>query len=124
MRANRIRVLIVDDDGPVVRTLQMCLEAMERYTVRVETDATRALATAQQFRPDVVLLDMIMPHRSGEDVLQEFRGEAGLERVPVLFLTATPIRSAGRADGWIAKPATATEVARQIEARVSGFECR
>jgi CheY-like chemotaxis protein len=124
LQANRIRVLIVDDDEPVVRTLQMCLEAMQRYTVCVETDATQALATAQQFRPDVVLLDVIMPQRGGADVLQEFRGEAGLERVPVLFLTATPFRSAVVPDGWIAKPATATEVARQIEAQVSGFEYR
>src|SRR5205809_734888 len=55
------RLLLVDDEEPFTRLVKLNLEQTGRYTVRIENDGAKALATAREFAPDLILLDVIMP---------------------------------------------------------------
>ena len=83
----KTRVLIVDDDVNLSRLSAMILENSEAYEVITEKDSRRALAVARQFQPEIMLLDVDMPHKTGGDLAREAKGDPLLRNVPVLFLT-------------------------------------
>jgi len=78
-------VLLVDDEAAIRRTFRVLLEG-EGYDVRVARNADEALAKLAEARPDLVLLDVMMPGRNGFAVCTEIRKADKL--LPVLFLTA------------------------------------
>ena len=82
------RILYVEDDRDVARLTKLMLERMRPYEVKVETDSRKALGTAHLFLPDLVLLDMIMPEMDGGDVAYQFRQDAVLKWVPIIFISA------------------------------------
>ncbi len=86
---NTPRILIVDDEPSFNRLLRMVLENTGRYIVKEENDATRALETARQFKPDLILLDFIMPRADGGNVAHALRGEPRFSHTPIVFLSAT-----------------------------------
>ncbi len=80
-------MLLVCDDEDVLRALiRDTLD--DRYVLVEATDGDEALRCARYRRPDLILLDMMMPGRSGLDVLRELRGDRSLAEVPVIMLTA------------------------------------
>ena len=83
------KILIVDDEKGFTSMLQLNLEAMGIYEVRVENKSERALQTALQFQPDIILLDVIMPNMEGPDVANEIKNNQILKGTPIIFLTAT-----------------------------------
>jgi CheY-like chemotaxis protein len=83
----KTRVLIVDDDVNLSRLSAMILENSGAYDVLTEKDSRRALAVARQFRPEIMLLDVDMPEKSGGEVAQEAKLDPALRNVPILFLT-------------------------------------
>jgi DNA-binding response OmpR family regulator len=82
----RKRVLVCDNEE-VLRTLVRA-SLQEHYEVDEAENADEALALARRLHPDVVLLDMMMPGRSGLDVLKELRADPELRTVAVVMLTA------------------------------------
>ena len=66
------RILIVDDDAEIVESLRYALEA-KKYTVLIARDGNQGLAMAEREDPDLVILDMMMPKRSGFLVLEKLR---------------------------------------------------
>ena len=80
------RILIVDDDYEIVDAMRAALEAQE-YTVMVARDGNQGLALAEKETPDLVILDMMMPKRSGFLVLERLR-RAQEEMLPVIMITA------------------------------------
>src|SRR3954469_16159711 len=80
-----VRVLVVDDEPTLAELLSMALR-YEGWDVRSAGDGQTAVRTARDFRPDAVVLDMMLPDIDGLEVLRRLRGEA--PDVPVLFLTA------------------------------------
>ena len=89
----KTRVFIVDDDVNLSRLSAMILENSGAYEVLTEKDSRRALAVARQFRPEIVLLDVDMPHKDGGEVAREMKTDATLCNVPVLFLTGLVSKS-------------------------------
>ena len=85
---NTKRILIVDDEPGVTRSLKLNLEGTFRYEVRTENDSTHALAAAREFHPDLILLDVIMPGLDGCDVLARIRADPELKDTLIVFLTA------------------------------------
>jgi CheY-like chemotaxis protein len=83
----KTRVLIVDDDVNLSRLSAMILENSGAYEVLTEKDSRRALAVARHFRPELMLLDVDMPHKDGGDLAREMKSDPVLRDVPVLFLT-------------------------------------
>lgn len=87
------RILIVDDEVAAARLLKANLEQADRYEVRVENWPEDALAAARQFMPDLVLLDVMMPHIDGGDLATRIRANRKLQRIPIVFLTAAVKRA-------------------------------
>ena len=119
------RILLVDDEPSVTRMLQMYLEATGAYEVWAENDSKQALAAAQAFRPDVIILDLVMPGKDGAAVADEISTDAALKGVPIIFLTALvtekEVGREGRDIGgysFLAKPIDPEKVVECIEKNV------
>lgn len=83
------RILAIDDEPSFTRLLKLNLEATGRYVVEVETDPAQAVKTALAFRPNLILLDVMMPGIDGGDLVNLLCRNDVLRKVPVIFLTAT-----------------------------------
>ncbi len=85
--ANRQTVLIIDDDELVSRTLQRALKLYGYHTMSARSGA-EGLQLARRHRPDLFILDIVMPGADGYQVCRQIRGDPLLKELPVLFLTA------------------------------------
>ena len=81
------RILIVDDEPNIVTSLEFLMRGSD-YDVRVARNGEEALRVAESFRPDVVLLDVMMPQRSGFEVCQKIRENPALRDMKIVMLTA------------------------------------
>ena len=79
------RILIVDDDESQMETLIVALS--EEYDILVATNGEEALAVAQADRPDLILLDIVMPEMDGYEVCQRLRGDERTKDIPIIFIT-------------------------------------
>jgi len=84
----KTKVLIVDDDVAASRLLALGLEKTGAFEVLVENVATRALASARQFGPDVIFMDVCMPGADGGDVAFQIHSHPQLKTTPIIFLTS------------------------------------
>src|SRR6266487_6729278 len=115
------RILIVDDDRESTRLVKILLEKTGCYLVLEEHDATKAHQSAQNFRPDVILLDILMPETDGGEVAAQIQADLDLQRTPIIFLTAlvtkaeakTGLRIQGHP--FLAKPISIPELVEGIE---------
>jgi len=82
------RILVIDDEAGFTRMLQLNLEQTNRYEVCVVNWPEDAFRAACKFKPDLVLLDILMPEMVGGDVLAAFEADPVLKETPVVFLTA------------------------------------
>ena len=83
------RVLLVDDEQDLLRLLKLNLERTGSYEVKLEENATQALITARLFKPDIILLDVMMPLMNGDEVARGLKADEQLKGVPIVFLTAS-----------------------------------
>jgi CheY-like chemotaxis protein len=83
------KILIIDDEASFARMVKLNLEKTGAFEVRTETKATYAVAAAREFRPDLILLDVIMPTMDGGDVSNQIKRDRTLRDTPIVFLTAT-----------------------------------
>lgn len=81
------RVLAADDDPVIQRLLEVNLE-IEGYEVRLAADGAEAIATARDFRPDVIILDVMMPDVDGWEACETIKQDPELAETPVVFLSA------------------------------------
>lgn len=115
------RVLIVDDDPESTHLVKVLLERAGAYVVLEENDAAKAFETTSNFRPDVILLDIMMPQTDGAEVAAQIEADSELQNTPIIFLTALvtePETRAGlRIEGHrsVAKPINIPELINQIE---------
>jgi two-component system OmpR family response regulator len=120
------RILIVDDQTSITRLLKINLEQTNRYVVRTENHPARALAAAEVFRPDLILLDVMMPELDGGELASSFRESPSLKTVPIVFLTAAALKGevssgSGQIGGlpFLAKPVNFAEVEGCIEKQLT-----
>ena len=103
------RVLIVDDEPNIVTSLEFLL-SHAGYELRVVRDGEAAIKAMDEFQPDLVLLDVMMPVRNGFEVCQMIRDNAAWQNVKVVMLTAkgrdTEVSKglALGADAYVSKP--------------------
>lgn len=122
------RVLLIDDEVGFTETLKINLESNGDYEVGVVTDSMKALETALEFEPDIVVLDIVMPEKDGGDVLAEFSQDPKLKDVPVIVLTALISNDEVAPDSvadssgqvMIAKPVTTKRLIEVIEQKLTG----
>jgi CheY-like chemotaxis protein len=82
------RILLVDDDISFTRMMKLNLERSGTYEIRIENTGSQAVATAREFKPNLILLDVIMPEVDGGDVAAMLKEDPILKDIPVVFITA------------------------------------
>jgi CheY-like chemotaxis protein len=115
------RILIVDDDADSTHLVKILLEKTGGYVVLEENDSVVAHQSARTFRPDVILLDIMMPKTDGAEVAAQIEADPELQGTPIIFLTALitkPETNTGlRIEGHrsLAKPINIPELIDHIE---------
>jgi two-component system, OmpR family, response regulator MtrA len=94
-RSRDVRILFADDD-PGMRALVVINLEAEGFAVTTAADGNAALEEVERVRPDLIVLDVMMPGRDGLEVLQELRNSPAAAGIPVVLLTA----KATDADVW------------------------
>ncbi len=119
-KAEKIKILVVDDEPNIVQTLQDRLE-MNEYIVSTAGNGREGLKKAQQEKPDVILLDVIMPVMDGHEMLEVLRKQPDCNDISVIMLTArSQTQDIARAnacgiDDYIVKPFDLSELLEKIE---------
>jgi DNA-binding response OmpR family regulator len=114
-----LTILVVDDDRKTVDLVRLYLERAG-YRVRVGYDGRQALELAREQRPDLVVLDLMLPHVDGLDVCHALRQESG--QVPIIMLSArsTEADKLGGletgADDYMTKPFSPAELVARVKA--------
>ena len=116
------RILVVDDNASLTSLVDHYLSKSGLYDVRVENRSSQALAAAQEFRPDLVLLDVDMPGKDGGAVAAQLAADRVLRHCPFIFFTSLISGSeAGQGEvmrgGWLylAKPVEARVLLETVE---------
>lgn len=117
------RIAVIEDEGPILADVLATL-ALEGYEVQGATNGRAGVDLVRQFRPDLVLCDIMMPGLDGYSVLMEVRSDPATTTTPFIFLTARTDRASMRqgmvlgADDYIPKPFSATELLDAVRARL------
>lgn len=122
------KILIIDDEWTIQLALQARLSA-HGFSVQLASDGPSGLLAAQQYRPDVILLDLRMPDMDGFEVLRRLRSAPETSSIPVIILTANiqdsvkqQARSAGGAR-FLTKPFESKDIINAILAATSKGVC-
>jgi len=114
------RVMIVDDEPVNIKVARKYLQIAGYTNFITVTDSTLALDTIRREKPDVIILDVMMPQVSGLDILQAIRADAELSYLPVLILTASTDAETRKsaltlgATDFLAKPVDASELVPRV----------
>jgi DNA-binding response OmpR family regulator len=113
-----INILLVEDDPDTIEIVQLYLEH-EGYQIHVATDGLEALRRSKELKPDLVILDLLLPKVDGMDVCRMIRSESW---TPIIMLTARVEESSRLsgldlgADDYISKPFSPKEVVARVKA--------
>lgn len=81
------RVLLIEDEPNIIEAISYIL-SRDGWTVHTHSDGETAMAKVMQGVPDLIILDVMLPGRSGYDILRDLRGQAATKDVPIMMLTA------------------------------------
>ncbi len=115
----RARILIADDEPAIALSLEFLL-AKDGYETRIAGDGEEALRSAKSFQPDLIVLDLMLPRKSGLDVCRILRADPQQQRLKVLMLTArggmTDLArgEAAGVDAYQVKPFSTQELLAQV----------
>jgi two-component system alkaline phosphatase synthesis response regulator PhoP len=123
------KILIIDDDPDLVRAVAMILES-KSYNVSAAYGGVEGIEKAKKEKPDLIVLDVMMPDKDGYTVCRELKANPELSRIPVLLLTAVvshiPTTSFTQqmgleteADDYMDKPVEPPELVKRVEALLS-----
>lgn len=114
------RILYVEDEADIQAVAKLALEMVGGFTVKICSSGTEALAEAAGFAPDLLLMDVMMPHMDGPTTLAKLRKIPTLTNVPAIFMTAKTqpdeieqLKKQGAVD-VIAKPFDPMSLAEQV----------
>ena len=82
------RILYVEDEPDIQAVAQIALESVGGFTMKICHNGQQALAEAEAFKPDLLLLDVMMPDMDGPTTLAELHKQPALANVPAIFMTA------------------------------------
>jgi two-component system response regulator MtrA len=123
-QVGRARILVVDDDAALAEMLTLVLQN-EGFESRIVARGDEALSAFRDYKPDLVLLDLMLPGTDGIEVCRHIRSESG---VPIVMLTAKSdtvdvvVGLESGADDYIAKPFKPKELIARVRARMRHFE--
>jgi two-component system alkaline phosphatase synthesis response regulator PhoP len=120
------KILLVDDDPDFVASTKTVLESRSDYKVITASDGVFGLAIARAERPDLIILDVLMPFEDGFTAAREFKTDSELCRIPIMMLTSFSQRKGEtdisvyqgmelEAEDYIEKPASPQELLRRVD---------
>ena len=116
-------VLVIEDEAPIRENLERFL-ALEGYAVESAENGARGMERIRTRRPDLILCDVMMPVKTGFEVLAELRRDPLLARIPFVFITASAEKEdiskgldLGAAD-YVTKPFNLSELAALVRRRL------
>jgi DNA-binding response OmpR family regulator len=114
------RIFVIDDDEQLLRMVGLMLER-GGHSVTLINDPLEGLEQIKADKPDMLVLDVMMPHMSGHDLAKEIRNTKGYDNLPILILTArsqevdrTAALKVG-ADDYLSKPVTSQELIERVD---------
>ena len=120
------RILVVDDDHEVVRLMRAYLER-SGYEVLVAYEGETAVYILRQEKPDLLLLDLMLPGRDGMEITRIVRSDPNLAHIPIIMLTAR-VEDTDKivglemgADDYVTKPYNPREVVARVRARLRSY---
>jgi CheY-like chemotaxis protein len=122
-------ILVIDDDPDFFRSLGLMLKGLP-YSLHSASDAHKGLERVRLLKPDLVILDLMLPDRDGFAVCREIKDNAATSHIPVLMATGQQsfshdrylarIAKSHRADGYIDKPVSRKDLTAEIERLIKG----
>jgi len=118
------KILIIDDEKDFTQLVKMNLELTGKYEVRIENEGTNALNTAKEYKPDLILLDIVLPDMPGEKIAQNLKENPLTRDIPIVFLTALVTKDEISQEKFIAeypfvsKPVNIDELIEVIEENI------
>jgi CheY-like chemotaxis protein len=116
------KILIIDDEENFTKLVKMNLEATGKYEVKIENKGILGFSAAKEFKPDLILLDILMPDMEGSEVISQLNDDMDTKNIPVVFLTAIIKEKEVKESGgviaghrFIAKPVSADKLIEVIE---------
>lgn len=111
------KIMVVDDDPQVTMLLKKYLSA-KNFEVIALNQSSKAISTAHLNRPDMFILDLMMPQPDGFELCRQLRAESAFAQTPILIITAMDISNSSAtafgANDYLAKPFSFDEVNRKI----------
>ena len=126
---NKKKILLIDDEESITRTLKLFLDRRGGYEVKTENRGSHAVQAARDFRPDLIVLDIVMPDADGGAIAQDLGEDPELKSVPIVFLSAlineNEIGGQGVVIGdgghtYLAKPVEPDALIGHIQERLGG----
>ncbi len=119
------KILVIDDEEDFTDLVKMSLERAGEYEVRTENDSRLAFSAAREFRPDLILLDIIMPYIDGTEIARRIKADADIKDIPIVFLTATITKAEAEPENgviggrtFLAKPINVRDLSACIEKHI------
>jgi len=120
------KILLVDDDSDFVSATKTVLESKHDYKVLTASDGVFGLAIARVERPDLIILDVLMPFEDGFDTARELKNDPELSQIPIMMLTSFSERKGEtdvsvakgmelEAEDYIEKPVEPQELLRRVD---------
>ncbi len=115
------KILVIDDEKDFGFFLKQNLELAGGYSVTVATSGRDGIAAAAHYKPDLILLDVIMPNMSGFEVLKELKENRATTAIPVVMLTAVDTEEAKEKalglynEDYIVKPVAISELKAKVD---------
>ena len=83
------RILLIDDEEDYTKTMKLNLERTDKYEVITENRGAKALLAVRKTKPDLILLDIIMPDMDGNEIAYRIESDKTIKHIPLVFLTVT-----------------------------------
>ena len=115
------KILLIDDEKDLCALTEKLLEKMSDYEVDIATNGSDGLTMAKALRPDLIVLDIVMPGMDGFEVLEELKKDTSLAEVPVVILSGKGDEASRRKalelynEMFLIKPVTALQLKEKID---------
>ena len=120
--AEKTRVLVIDDESSFTKMVKLNLEGTGRHLIQTVNESRKAIEAARDFRPHVILLDIVMPEMDGGDVATNLRNRTATKDIPIIFVSAMVSQRESKAgfyesggEHFLAKPVTTEALCNAID---------